>query len=64
MDAESVFLQCRQTSFPVIQKVGNVDIFVLHKFENKLDKVVEKCKSVFKFIHFIPIKSCTKMSTL
>ena len=33
MDAESVFLQCRQTSFPVIQKVGNVDIFVLHEIQ-------------------------------
>ena len=28
------------SSFPVIHKDGNVDIFMLFKFENKLDIVV------------------------
>ena len=41
------------TSFPVIHKVGNVDIFVLLKFENKLDRGIN---------HFnLNSKDCDKM---
>ena len=51
------------SSFPIIREVGNVDIFVLLKFENKLETVVghinfyslqyDKCKSALKFIHLL-----------
>ena len=36
------------SSFPVVYKVGNVDIFVLLKFENKLDVVISHITSISK----------------
>ena len=51
---------CSQSSFPVIHKVGNIDIFVLLKFGNKLDVVIshinfiskqyDKCKFVLELV--------------
>ena len=60
-------------SFPVIHKVGNVGIFVLLKFENKLDAVIsdfifnsmhpDKLKFALKFIQpvIIPYLSPSKV---
>ena len=44
-----VHAQPVQSSFPVILKVGNVGIFVLLKFENKLDTVISHMN--FNSIH-------------
>ena len=68
------------SSFLVTQKVGYVGIFVMYKFENKLDREInhfnfnsknyDKCKFAIKTdwalncFQFISIRSCTKMSTL
>ena len=67
-------------SFLVIHKFGNVDIFVLLKFENNLDTVVgyinfyskqhDEYKSTLKFIHLVlffnvfPLEVIQKMPTL
>ena len=37
---EFLHFDYNHSSFPVVHNVGNVDIFVLLKFENKLDTVV------------------------
>ena len=55
------------SSFPVIHKVDNVGIFVLLKFENKLNVVIvhtnfiskhhDKYKFALKFIQFVTIST-------
>ena len=55
----------RQSSFSVIHKFGDIDIFVLLKIENKLDvaisqmnfisKQYDKCKFVLKFVSLVTI---------
>ena len=68
------------SSFLVIQKVGYVGIFVMYKFENKLNREINyfnfnlknydkfkfaiKTDSALNCFQFISIRSCTKMSTL
>ena len=55
------------SSFPVIHKVGNFDIFVLFKFENKLDREInpfnfnskhyDKCKFSLKLIRLLTVSN-------
>ena len=57
-----LFLSVRRTELPRNDKVGSVDIFVLLKLENKMDRVFRvincnlkyyyKCKFVLKLIMF------------
>ena len=67
-------------SFPVRHKIDNIGIFVLLKYENKLDNIAhhwnyhsknyDKCKFLLKLIqveaisNFFPFRSCTKIPAL
>ena len=54
-----------QWSFPILHKVGNIDISILHKFENKLDREVSHFNySTVDCFQFISIRSWAKMPTL
>ena len=56
-----------QSSFPVIHKVGNFGIFILLKFENKMDREIshfdfnseyhDKCKSALKLIKILTVSN-------
>ena len=39
-----------QSRFPVLHKVGNVDIFVLPKFENKLHTVISDIYFILMYL--------------
>ena len=55
------------SSFPVIHKVGNIGIFVLLKFENKMEREIihlnynsehhDKCKFVLKLIKLLTVSN-------
>ena len=64
----------RHSSFPVIHKVGNVGIFVLLKFENKLNREIshfnfiskhyDKCKFALKLIWLIPVSNLFQLEVV
>ena len=63
----------RHTSFPRIDKVGNVDIFVLLTLKNKLDTVIghinfhsvyhDQFQFAFKLIQFVTVSILLSLET-